>query len=315
MRFPGHASGDPLLRFGAAALALALLFAAAVAAYALLRERPAEAADRAVKTASSSEPLVRSDPGIEPLKEPTVAAPEIEEPEPQPKPEPQLEAEPESAERAAGQAAPDPRPEPAPEPEPRPEPEVAPEAPADRAPQRPADPRSGEPTGSLPVEETDWPLPTEEQVESTERSRHYDQPGGAALGLTVGSIGLYDVPVLSSNTQGDLGNGVIHARGTSMPWSDTPERNVYLAGHRLGWPGTGSHLVFYRLDELGEGDQISLESRDGGRYVYRVSDTFVVDPDDTWVMGRIKDRDMLTLQTCTPIPGFERRLIVRAERV
>jgi hypothetical protein len=32
VRLPGHASGDPLLRFGAAALALALLFAAAVAA-------------------------------------------------------------------------------------------------------------------------------------------------------------------------------------------------------------------------------------------------------------------------------------------
>ncbi len=42
---------------------------------------------------------------------------------------------------------------------------------------------------------------------------------------------------------------------------------------------------------------------------------FVVNPDDTWVMGRIRGRDMLTLQTCTPIPGFQKRLIVRAERV
>ncbi|MBA3425449.1 MAG: hypothetical protein ACR2HO_03630 [Rubrobacteraceae bacterium] len=27
------------------------------------------------------------------------------------------------------------------------------------------------------------------------------------------------------------------------------------------------------------------------------------------------NRDMVTLQTCTPIPTFQRRLIIRAERV
>ena len=306
MRFPGHVSGDPLLRFGAAALALALLFAAAVAAYALLRERPAQAADRAVKTDASSEPLVRSDPGIEPLKEPTVVLPEIEEPAPpQPKAEPRPEPQPE--------AQPEPAPEPAPQPKPQPEPKAVPEARTPPAPRPEPAPEPG--PSSLPVAEADWPTPTEEQIRATREPRRYDLPDGAALGLTVPSLGLHDVPVLRSNTQEALDNGVIHARGTSMPWSSTPERNVYLAGHRLGWPGTGSHLIFYRLDELGEGDQISLKSRDGRRYVYRVTDAFVVNPDDTWVMGRIRGRDMLTLQTCTPIPGFDRRLIVRAERV
>jgi sortase A len=135
------------------------------------------------------------------------------------------------------------------------------------------------------------------------------------LGLTVPSIGLRDVPVLRSDTQRALVNGAVHVRGTSMPWSETPERNVYLARHRLGWPGTGSRLVFYRLDELGREDRISLEGRGGGTYRYEVTESFVVGPDDTWVMGRIRGRDMLTLQTCTPIPGFQKRLIVRAERV
>jgi sortase (surface protein transpeptidase) len=34
-------------------------------------------------------------------------------------------------------------------------------------------------------------------------------------------------------------------------------------------------------------------------------------------MGRVRGRDMLTLQTCTPIPipGFQKRLIVGAELV
>ena len=97
-------------------------------------------------------------------------------------------------------------------------------------------------------------MPNGEQIDSTREPRRYDLPSGAMLGLSVPSIGLHDVlPVLRSDTQRALDNGVIHSRGTSMPWSNTPERNLYLAGHRLGWPGTGSHLVFYRLGELSRG--------------------------------------------------------------
>ncbi len=94
-----------------------------------------------------------------------------------------------------------------------------------------------------------------------------------------------------------------------------PERNVYLAGHRMGYSGTWSRMIFYHLDKLGEGDKVLLEDRNGGRYEYRVIESFVVDPDDTWVMGRVRGRDLLTLQTCTPIPSFDKRLIVRAERI
>ena len=305
MRLPGHASRDPLLKLGAAALVLALLFAAAVAAYALLREQPAQAADRAVKAATYSEPLARSDPGVDPWVEEDVPPPKME---PEPEPEP---------------VAPDPpapRPEPAPEPKPEPEPEPQPEPqpePVERAVETPApEPRPEPEPQTLPAGgNRDWPAPTDEQVEGTREPRRYDLPSGAALGLSVPAIGLHDVPVLRSNTQSALDRGVVHARGTSMPWSPTPERNVYMAGHRLGWPGTGSHLVFYRLNELGKGDQVTLKGPDGRRYLYRVTESFVVGPDDTWVMGRVRGRDMLTLQTCTPIPGFQKRLIVRAERL
>jgi sortase A len=41
----------------------------------------------------------------------------------------------------------------------------------------------------------------------------------------------------------------------------------------------------------------------------------VVGAEDDWVTGRVRGRDLLTLQTCTPIPSFEKRLIVRAERI
>ena len=103
--------------------------------------------------------------------------------------------------------------------------------------------------------------------------------------------------------------------GTSFPWTTAPQKNVYLAGHRLGWRGTESHLVFYDLDELERGKKILLKDRDGKKYWYRVREAFVTGPGDSWVMGQVRNRDMLTLQTCTPIPKFDKRLIVRADRI
>jgi sortase A len=66
---------------------------------------------------------------------------------------------------------------------------------------------------------------------------------------------------------------------------------------------------------LSKGDEIVLKDRGGGVYRCQVSETFVTDPTDVWVMGQVRGRDMVTLQTCTPYPTFEKRLIVRADRV
>src|SRR5215217_4217036 len=168
---------------------------------------------------------------------------------------------------------------------------------------------------SLPVYDYDYPLPTDRQLKATNQPRHYNLPAGAIMSLTIDALDLRNVPVISSDSSRALDQGVIHLPGTSYPWSNTPERNVYLAGHRLGWPGTGSHLVFYRLNELGRGDRITLRDREGGRYDYMVIESFTVGPLDRWVTGRVRGRDLLTLQTCTPMPTFEKRLIVRAERM
>jgi sortase A len=168
---------------------------------------------------------------------------------------------------------------------------------------------------SLPLDEYNYPLPTDSQLRAANQPRHYNLPEGAIMSLTINALELRNVPVFSSDSSRALDQGVIHLPGTSYPWSGTPERNVYLAGHRLGWPGTGSHLVFYRLNELGRGDRITLRDTEGGRYDYMVVETFEVGPSDRWVTGRVRGRDLLTLQTCTPIPTFENRLIVRAERI
>jgi sortase A len=160
-----------------------------------------------------------------------------------------------------------------------------------------------------------WPMPTDEQVEAASRSRYYDVPPGAIMGLTIESLGIYNAPVFSSTSQWALDNGIAHVPETSLPWSNTPQRNVYLAGHCFGWPGSGSHLVFYNLDELARGDEVLLKDRNGRRYRYRVTEAFVAEPEDSWVMGQVRGRDMVTLQTCAPIPSFDKRLIVRADRL
>jgi sortase A len=74
-------------------------------------------------------------------------------------------------------------------------------------------------------------------------------------------------------------------------------------------------MIFYNLDKLREGDEVVLEDQAGTSYSYRVREVLVTDPTDVWVMGQVTGRDMVTLQTCTPIPTFEKRLIVRADRV
>ncbi len=66
---------------------------------------------------------------------------------------------------------------------------------------------------------------------------------------------------------------------------------------------------------MGKGDEVLLKDRDGTPYKYRAIESFLAGPFDSWVMGQMRGRDMLTLQTCTPIPTFEKRLIVRAERI
>ena len=165
----------------------------------------------------------------------------------------------------------------------------------------------------LPVVSDDWPRPSGEEVAATREPRYYQPQQNAALTLTIEEIGLYDVPVIDGATEKALEEGVIHLPQTPMPWEEREQKNVYLAGHRLGFPNTGSRLVFYNLDKLKEGDTVVLEDRSGAAYEYRVSEVFVVEPDADWAVDPVRDRDIVTLQTCT-MPDFENRLIVRADR-
>jgi sortase A len=274
--------GDPLLKVGAGAMLLALGFAIVVAVAAYL-DRPMESAAAKPEVKSATERLVRSDPGVDPWVEKDI-------------PPPRSLATPVPARPSKSDIPPDPRPG----------------SPESGSGYRSSSDQSHQ---THPLDEYDYPLPTDRQLRAANQPRNYNLPPGAIMSLTINTLDLRNVPVLNSDATAALDQGVIHLPATSYPWSDTPERNVYLAGHRLGWPGTGSHLVFYRLNELRGGERVTLRDSQGGRYHYRVIKSFVVGPEDRWVTGRVRGRDLLTLQTCTPIPTFEKRLIVRAERI
>jgi sortase A len=161
----------------------------------------------------------------------------------------------------------------------------------------------------------DWQKPTQGELNRSNAARHYELLPGAIMGLTIEAIGIIDAPVFDSDSQWALAYGVAHHPQTSLPWSPTAQRNVFLAGHRMGYRGTWSRMIFYNLDKLKRGDEVVLKDRAGNSYRYRVSEVLITDPTDVWVMGQVRGRDMLTLQTCTPIPTFQKRLIVRADLI
>lgn len=191
----------------------------------------------------------------------------------------------------------------------RPEPPAEREGPVEEAPPQ-GRPAAGGAT-PLPAENPGWPAPEEGELGKV---RTFAPDPDSALTLTIPALGIYDAPVYDSDAQSALDAGVAHVPETSMPWDGGAQRNTYLAAHRLGYPGTGSRLLFYELDKLGRGDEVILKGR-GETYRYKVSEMRIVEPEDSWVMGQVRNRDMVTLQTCTPIPTFEKRLIVRADRI
>ena len=106
--------------------------------------------------------------------------------------------------------------------------------------------------------------------------------------------------------------GALHVQGTGFPWEQ--ESNVYIAGHRLGYPGTDSYLVFWDLDKLEQGDEVILTDANGTSYTYRVFSNFIADPYDWHVTEPIPGKNIISLQTCT-LPDYTQRLIVQAELV
>ena len=153
-----------------------------------------------------------------------------------------------------------------------------------------------------------------EQTQRQSAEEQANAPADPTLRLTVPSmerINNAPVPDTLGDDEEALKNFVgIHLQGTGFPWQD--EANVYIAGHRLGYPNTDSFLAFWDIDNVAEGDQIFVTDANGREYTYEVFQTLEVDPTDLFVTEPQEGRNILTLQSCT-LPDYERRVIVQAE--
>ena len=136
---------------------------------------------------------------------------------------------------------------------------------------------------------------------------------GAMPSASIGEpIGWLEVPrialaggVVHGDTDTLLKTAIGHLPDTPLPWSGG---NTALAGHR--------DTFFRPLRRVQSGDIVRLETPHGD-FHYRVRETFIVDPEDVWVLDST-GAAMLTLITCYPfdyIGTAPRRFIVRAERI
>jgi sortase A len=152
-------------------------------------------------------------------------------------------------------------------------------------------------------------------VQSVGRGTAVATPKSERLRLTIPQLKrVRDIPVYTgaAGDKGKLAAGTLHLKDTGFPWDQ--EANVYIAGHRLGYPGTKSWLVFWNLDKLRDGNRVVLEDAQGKKYVYEVFNKRVVGPNDLSVMEPLEGKNIVTLQTCT-LPDYSQRLIVRAKLV
>ncbi len=152
-----------------------------------------------------------------------------------------------------------------------------------------------------------------ENATSDEEEAASAAPEETTLKLTIPEMErVSDVTVLDApfDDESALEDGAQHVQDTGFPWED--EANVFIAGHRLGYLGTDSYLVFWDLDKLEDGDEVFLTDSEGTRYTYEVYENFVTDPYDWSVAEPVPGKNIVTLQTCT-LPDYSERIIVHAE--
>lgn len=123
--------------------------------------------------------------------------------------------------------------------------------------------------------------------------------------LRIPAIGV-DETVRSGIAIAVIDQGVAHWAGTSAPGGFG---NVVLAGHR----STHSR-PFWALDRLANGDLIYLEDGSGFDVMYKVTDTFIVTPDDVWISYDF-GKPMVTLFACHPRGSADQRIVVQADMV
>jgi len=145
-----------------------------------------------------------------------------------------------------------------------------------------------------------------ESSASRQPSNHRSQSAGWEFSnIRAPSIGM-DEPVLAGIDISVLNRGVGHWAGTALPGE---EGNVVLGGHRTTW----TH-PFREIDELVPGDIIYMTDSGGSEVMYRVRESFVVEPTDLWITYD-QGSPTLTLFACHPMGSARFRIVVVADLV
>lgn len=120
----------------------------------------------------------------------------------------------------------------------------------------------------------------------------------------------WDIAV--EDTVDTLNRGIAHLKG-SAGLGDIG--NLFLTGHSSDyvWKKNPYAAVFSLLPKLTPGDTLSIREN-GAEYVYRVTETKIVNPDQVEVAAPTTN-PIVTLMTCYPIGSTKQRFIVHADLI
>lgn len=117
------------------------------------------------------------------------------------------------------------------------------------------------------------------------------------------------LPICEGVTEQVLQKGIGHIE-TSSPLGGGKGTHCLLAGHR----GLPEAELLTRLGEVKEGELFYIETS-YDKYTYQVCEIKVIKPEETGGLGVQKDRELVSLITCTPYGINTHRLVVTGERL
>ena len=133
------------------------------------------------------------------------------------------------------------------------------------------------------------------------------------VGETLGNLCIkkiqVELPIFSDVKEEMLEQGVGHIKGSSLPGRGD-NTHCLLAGHR----GLPRAQLLARLGEVKVGDIFSIWM-ENEEFYYRVSEIFVIRPEETEKLVVRKGRELVSIITCTPYGIHTHRLVVTGERI
>ena len=117
------------------------------------------------------------------------------------------------------------------------------------------------------------------------------------------------LPIYHGTVNDVLNKGVGHLKGSSLPVGGVGTHSI-LAAHR----GLPSSKLFSDLDKVNIGDKFYISILDK-KLVYQVDNVVIVKPSEFDLLEIDKNKDYITLVTCTPYGVNSHRLLVRGIRI